>query len=307
VYAREPEPEPVDARVPEPEPVVAPEPDPPPVYSPEPEPSSPYGREPETPSVYSPPPAYTPVEEPAPSTYQESVHAREEAGEPVANEPAPAYDAEPETVEAPAAEYSQAPLSSQAADEPQLPEAFETPQALEAPRTSRTPLVYGLAAVVVLLIAVVGWLATRGGSGVGAGEGQLVVTSRPEGAEVTIDGEVRGKTPLNVSLNAGAHVMEVQSGKSEPRVIPFTITAGVQTAQYVELQGVVSTGSLEIRSEPSGARITIDGQNRGTTPMTVSNLRPGDHTVVLELRGRKATQVVRIEAGTAAKLSVPIR
>ena len=306
-YAREPEPEPVDARVPEPEPVVAAEPAPPLVYSPEPEPSSPYGREPETPSVYSPPPAYTPVEEPAPSTYQEFVHAREEAGEPVANEPTPAYDAEPETLEAPAAEYSQTPLSSQAADEPQLPEAFETPQALEAPRTSRSPLVYGLAAVVVLLIAVVGWLTTRGGSGVGAGEGQLVVTSRPEGAEVTIDGEGRGKTPLTVSLNAGAHVMEVQSGKSEPRVIPFTITAGVQTAQYVELQGVVSTGSLEIRSEPSGARITIDGQNRGTTPMTVSNLRPGDHTIVLELKGRKATQVVRIEAGTAAKLSVPIR
>ena len=317
---REPDPEPEQEPEPPPQPVYVPEPEaqpvlareaepptvysPPPVYTPYPAPTSVYGREPEPPSVYSPP-AYRPVEEPAPSTHQESADAGDSAA--AAYEPAPVHKPEPDTEEAPAAEYSQAPLTAQAADEPQMPEAFETPQALDAPRTSRSPLVYGLAAVVVLLIAVVGWLATRGGAATGAGAGQLVVTSRPEGAQVTIDGEVRGQTPLTISLNAGAHVMEVQSGKSEPRVIPLTITAGVQTAQYVELQGVASTGSVEIRSDPSGARITIDGQNRGTTPMTVSNLSVGDHTVVLELKGRKATQVVRIQAGTAAKLSVPIR
>ena len=53
-------------------------------------------------------------------------------------------------------------------------------------------------------------------------------------------------------LDSGAHVLEVQSGKSEPRVIPLMIQAGVQTSQYVELQGVAKTGALEIRSEPAG-------------------------------------------------------
>jgi PEGA domain len=133
------------------------------------------------------------------------------------------------------------------------------------------------------------------------------VQSRPEGAQVKIDGEVKGNTPLTVRLDAGAHVMEVQSGKSEPRVIPLMISAGVQTSQYVELQGVAKTGGLEISSDPAGARITIDGRPRGTTPATIADLSPGDHSVVLEAGGRKVVQSVRIQAGTTAKLAVPMR
>jgi len=175
----------------------------------------------------------------------------------------------------------------------------------------RNPIVLGLAGVVVLLLAVMGWVFTRGGTddggGMREGEGELVVQSRPEGAQVKIDGEVKGNTPLTVRMDAGAHVLEVQIGKSEPRVIPLMITAGVQTSQYVELQGVEKTGGLEIRSEPAGARITIDGRPRGTTPTTISDLTPGDHTVVLEAGGRKVSQTVRIQAGTTAQLSVPMR
>jgi len=80
-------------------------------------------------------------------------------------------------------------------------------------------------------------------------------------------------------------------------VIPLAIRAGVQTAQYIELQNVAMTGSLDIRSDPSGARITIDGQARGTTPVTVRDLAPGDHQVVIDARGRKVTQTVRVDAG----------
>ncbi len=171
------------------------------------------------------------------------------------------------------------------------------------------PVVLALVGAVVVLLAVTGWLLTRsaGGGGMRAGEGELVVQSRPEGALVKIDGEVKGNTPLTVRMDAGAHVLEVQIGKSEPRVIPLMIAAGMQTSQYVELQGVAKTGSLEIRSEPAGARITVDGRPRGTTPTTLSDLTPGDHTVVLEAGGRKVSQTVRIQAGSTAQLVVPMR
>ncbi len=101
-------------------------------------------------------------------------------------------------------------------------------------------------------------------------------------------------------------MLEVQVGKSEPRVIPLTIQANVQTAQYIELQGVQATGTLEIRSEPSGARVLIDGQPRGTTPAMIRDLAAGDHAVVLELGGRKVTQAVKIDPGSTAQLMVPI-
>ena len=121
-----------------------------------------------------------------------------------------------------------------------------------------------------------------------------------------VDGNEHGVSPVTVRLPSGAHVLEVQVGKAEPRVIPLTIQANVQTVQYIELKDVPVTGVLEVRSEPPGARILIDGQPRGTTPATLANLPVGDHTVVLEAGGRKATQVVKIEAGSTAQLTVPI-
>src|SRR5436190_14006097 len=108
-----------------------------------------------------------------------------------------------------------------------------------------------MAGVIALLIGAVIWLSGGRTPGVPrSGEGELVVQSRPPGANVSIDGSSRGVTPLTVSLKSGAHVLEVQIGKSEPRVIPLTIQANVQTAQYIELQGVQATGSLELKSEP---------------------------------------------------------
>lgn len=186
------------------------------------------------------------------------------------------------------------------------PLAPEAPYAPEALSSSRSPLVPALAVLSVLLMGAVFWLWSRDPGGPRAGEGELVVQSRPVAARVSVDGEDRGVTPITLSLPSGAHVLEVQIGKSEPRVIPLTIRAGAQTAQYVELQNVPTTGGLDIRSEPSGARVIVDGQNRGTTPLTIRDLPPGDHTVVLEAGGRKVTQPVRIDAGITAQLVVPL-
>lgn len=172
--------------------------------------------------------------------------------------------------------------------------------------TARSPLVLALVVFAIVQSGVVLWLWNREPGAPRAGEGELVVQSRPVAARVSIDGEERGVTPLTISLPSGAHVLEVQSGKSEPRVIPLTIRAGVQTAQYIELQNVAMTGGLDIRSDPPGARVTIDGQPRGSTPLTVRDLAPGDHQVVLEGGGRKVTQPVRIDAGITAQLVVPL-
>lgn len=246
-----------------------------------------------------PPPPVAVVPEPTPEPEPEA------EPEP---EPEPTSEPEPEPEPAPVPVLASAP---EAPEVPPVPLAPVAPLAPGAPPASsasvRNPVVLALGAVVLVLLGVVGWTFTRDTGEMGAGEGELVVTSRPEGARVKIDGEERGVTPLTVRLDAGAHVVEVQTGTAEPRVIPVQIRAGVQTAQYVELQGVALTGSLAIRSEPSGARITIDGRVRGTTPMTVSDLAPGDHTVVLEAGGRKVQQAVRIEAGITAELVVPMR
>lgn len=187
------------------------------------------------------------------------------------------------------------------------PEAPRAPLAPSSPTLARNPLVLALILLVIVQLGLVLWLWTRDPGGPRAGEGELVVQSRPVAARVTIDGEERGVTPLTISLPTGAYVLEVQSGRSEPRVIPLTIQPGVQTAQYIELQNVALTGGLDVRSDPPGARVTINGQSRGTTPLTIRDLAPGDHQVVLEASGgRKVTQSVRIDAGITAQLVVPL-
>ena len=338
VQAPEPEPEPEPVAEPEPveaapEPVaqvveeeVQPEPEPEPIpvarrqlwdEPPPPPPVPTYQEasqsEPPAPAYQEPPRSEEPVAPAARAQYeapqyeQPRYEPREEMAQAAAYE-APSYEApayEPPAYEPPAAAPPPPPTPPAPATSPEVASTDDEPK--KSPFSN--PVVLGLAGVVVLLIAVMGWLLTRdsGGGGMREGEGELVVQSRPEGAQVKIDGEVKGNTPLTVRLDAGAHVMEVQSGKSEPRVIPLMITAGVQTSQYVELQGVAKTGGLEIRSEPAGARITIDGRPRGTTPATITDLSPGDHTVVLESGGRKNTQTVRIQAGITAQLVVPMR
>ncbi len=163
-----------------------------------------------------------------------------------------------------------------------------------------------LVAVAVVQALLIGWLLSRPSEGLG-GDGELVVQSRPAGAKVVVDDAERGVTPLTLRIGPGTHVLQVQAGAAEPRVIPLLIRPGVQTAQYVELLGVASTGVLEVRSDPARAKVTVDGQERGATPLTLRDLVPRDYRVVVERGGWTSTQVVRVEPGATAQLMVPIR
>ena len=145
-----------------------------------------------------------------------------------------------------------------------------------------------LAGVIVVLLAVVAWLWSRDPGVPRAGEGELVVQSRPIGARVSVDGTERGVTPLTVRLPSGAHVLEVQIGKAEPRVIPLTIQANVQTAQYVELQGA--------DSRPARSRFAVNPRARASRSMVspvgprrrrFATCRPAIMLVVLEVGSRK--------------------
>jgi serine/threonine protein kinase len=136
--------------------------------------------------------------------------------------------------------------------------------------------------------------------------GTVTVNTDPPGAEVQIDGTARGRSPLTLSLAAGAHTLVVR-GTGEPRTIPITITAGAEVSQYLELPKAGSGfGQLQVRSEPAGARISIDGTPVGKTPLTIVEIAPGEHAITLESELGSVTQKVTIEAGVPASLMVPM-
>jgi len=169
-----------------------------------------------------------------------------------------------------------------------------------------------LAAAAVALVAVAGAgiPAVRHFGGGAAtpptADGTLTVNTNPPGAHVFVDGVERGVTPLSVALKPGTHALELR-GDGTPRLMPITVTAGAQLSQYIELPKTAATfGQLQIRTEPAGARVSVDGLPRGTSPVTVGELTPGEHSVQLESDFGAVKQIVTVEAGLTASLVVPL-
>jgi hypothetical protein len=91
-----------------------------------------------------------------------------------------------------------------------------------------------------------------------------------------------------------------------PRVIPLTVASGAEVSQYLEFAETPATGQLAIQSEPTGARVFIDGVERGVAPITIQDLAPGEHNVVLQGDGATVKHAVVIQAGAVASLVAPI-
>lgn len=136
--------------------------------------------------------------------------------------------------------------------------------------------------------------------------GTLSVQTNPPGVAVFVDGVAYGNTPARLTLEAGSHLVELR-GRGVPRVIPVTVASGAEATQYLELPETPSTGSLLVQSEPAGARVTIDGADRGVAPVSVADLAPGEHEVVLQGEGGPPVrQRVVIQAGVTASILAPV-
>jgi len=136
--------------------------------------------------------------------------------------------------------------------------------------------------------------------------GTISIDTNPPGGKVEVDGSEKGVSPVTLTLPEGAHTLSVR-GNGEPRVMQITIKAGTQVSQYLELPAAVAAnGQVQIRTEPNGAHISVDGIPRGTTPLTVVDLAPGDHVVKVESDLGTVNQHVTIEPGATASLVVPL-
>jgi hypothetical protein len=227
---------------------------------------------------------------------------------PAAPESGPRIPAEPPVAAAPSdAPVVAAPLMSSLAEEAQSYEASN----FDAPAKSGTSHARHWFAAAAVLVVLAGGGALFGRQFItpqAAAEapGTLAVNTNPQGLQIFIDGQPRGVSPLTLELPAGSHELKIATD-GEPRIIPFTIAAGSTVAQTIEMpKAAPVTGQLTIRSEPAGARVTVDGSPRGVTPLTIDNLTPGAHSVTLANDLSTLTQEVTIEAGITAALVVPM-
>jgi hypothetical protein len=133
--------------------------------------------------------------------------------------------------------------------------------------------------------------------------GVLSVTSEPPGAAVSIDGVMRGTTPLNLEVDGGSHQLRVGSDPAawtQALVVRPGVPATVHLAAPAPLAASAASteaGTLEITTEPAGLPVAVDNIARGMSPISVTGLEPGTHEVAV-LRGTTVVQrTVSVEAG----------
>jgi hypothetical protein len=172
---------------------------------------------------------------------------------------------------------------------------------------------YAVAGAVVLALIVGGVFALRrhGAAGVAADTGTLTVNSNPAGAQLLVDGKLAGVTPTTLALPQGDHTLTLRATGAEPRTMNVSVSAGTQVSQYIELpkaevRAETTSGRLQVRTDPPGALVSVDSIPRGASPVTIGNLAPGDHTVVVSANGSSVQQSVTVDAGMTSALVVPL-
>ncbi len=156
--------------------------------------------------------------------------------------------------------------------------------AVEPPAAGRTRLLrWGLVAVVfTALLAGAGWLWLQWQDRrAGPPTATLDVASEPIGATILINGLDRGKAPVSVVVNPGRYEITAKSslGMGSTTV---DVKGGRRQQITVPLQLGTEPGSLDIRSEPAGAHVTLDNEPLGRSPVVLEAVAPGDHELVVE-------------------------
>ena len=195
-------------------------------------------------------------------------------------------------------------------EEVEAPRAEEHPVPKAPSKSDRGGRIKWMAAAIVLaLLATGGVFAARqlASKPAAVTAGTITVNTNPPGVELQVDGVPRGRTPVTLSVEGGTHTLAVLGADGQWRKVPVTVAAGAQVSHHLELpKATAALGQLSVRTEPAGARISIDGTPLGKTPMTIVELAPGEHTVTLESDAGTVNQKVMIEAGMSASLMVPL-
>jgi hypothetical protein len=136
--------------------------------------------------------------------------------------------------------------------------------------------------------------------------GGMDLQSIPDGASLMVNGEYQGKTPLRMSdLTPGSYTVTF----SRFGYVDLTTQVPVGQGQIAEVNATLQpeTGTLAVNSTPPGARVLLDGEDAGLSPVILANISADNHTVMLEKDGYiNATRQVRITAGRTNPVEVSL-
>jgi hypothetical protein len=108
--------------------------------------------------------------------------------------------------------------------------------------------------------------------------GLVLVRSNPSGAEVSVDGAFRGRTPFFITdLPLGTHRFVFTAQTRLARELEFTVED--RTPRLVSADLPLNAGKLVVRSEPAGATVRLNGADKGVTPLEIADAPAGENMI----------------------------
>jgi len=137
----------------------------------------------------------------------------------------------------------------------------------------------GLSLLLAGVLAAVAFGLRRGRTRSAAG---LEVVSSPPGCGVRLDGRYVGIAPLSIeNIPPGEHFVEVSRQGYRAETVRVEVAGGRPAGPLRVVLEPLALGRLEVHSEPPGATVALDGENRGNAPLTLEGISPGLHRLVL--------------------------
>jgi len=141
--------------------------------------------------------------------------------------------------------------------------------------------------------------------------GSLTLNTIPSGATLVFDGVNRGTTPVTLTgLTAGSHTARFSLAGYQEDTETLTVVAGGTGGYTFTLSPAgqaPTTGGLALNTIPSGATVVLDGVVKGTTPITLTGLSAGAHTIRVSLSGyEEQSQTVNVIGGQTSPYNVPL-
>ena len=162
--------------------------------------------------------------------------------------------------------------------------------------------------------------------------GSLLIRSTPTDADVLVNGQARGKTPLTVrDLALGSYTIRVvregyvaeerklqltaqQPTTSTTIVLRSTSARGATVDKPSTPRGAAergassgTAGALSVQSRPPGARVFVNDQLLGSTPLVVPGFPEGPAQVRIEMDGYQTwATTVRVAAGEQTRVAASL-
>lgn len=137
-------------------------------------------------------------------------------------------------------------------------------------------------------------------------QGEIDINSSPSGANVTVNGEEKGQTPLQLTLAGGVHQLQLTLAGYEPTDENIELTyAAPKLERRYQLEPV--RADINLRLQPDGGRLTVNGIHQ--TNMQRLNVEAGreQRLIYSKLGYFSQSKTLTVKAGERAEVAMTLQ